>query len=376
MNSTTDNQEIRLKPKKEKLRSAICDSTKFKGYLSPRAWTLCLGAGISKGIVPDWFGLTHNVVNSAFRKNISLKEFSEAVNDSGWSLDSWIQAAANKYFADGKSSSDFKNLLEDELYSVIRSKANGLGLEKYLIQVLSFPKSAPKNRVIEVCDFLEDAFSKSTLFQVGNALIKCAKNNTAPKAVITFNADTLLETYIDLKLRSLHYRGPGPHGHPDYPFVQVTRPTLKSGDKISIIHCHGAISPRISADIKHRDSRDRLIFLEQEYLAMGASQSVWGESEFLFHAHSTKMVFLGLSMSDTNIRKWMNGINLERIRDLSLFGCDEAPNPHHIWIKPEPKSAELEEIYLLSLQHLGVRPGWIKTWQDVESAILNLASAN
>lgn len=362
------------KPEKEKLRPVICDDKKFKGYLAPHAWTLCLGAGISKGIVPDWQSLAHKVVNEAFGTNLTEVEFLSTVAESGWTLDSWIQAAANKYHADKKTPSEFKSLIESELYSTIRTKADGLRLKKYLIQVLSDPKSAPKDRVIEVCDFLESTFSKSSIFQVGNALIKCVETNSAPKAVLTFNADTLLETYIDLKLRKAHYSGLGPYGHPVYPFVQVTRPSIKSGDKTPIIHCHGAIAPKEPTVRRHRDSRDRLVFLEQEYLAMAASQGAWGESEFLFHAHSTKMVFLGLSMSDTNIRKWMSGINAEKVRDLSIFGCDESPNPHHIWIKPEPASEALRSIYLVALQHLGVRPGWISSWNNVESALKNLAS--
>ena len=67
--------------------------------------------------------------------------------------------------------------------------------------------------------------------------------------------------------------------------------------------------------------------------------------------------------------------HVEKARELSIFGCNAPPNPHHIWIKPEPDSEALKKIYLLSLQHLGVRLGWIDRWQNVESAIINLASA-
>jgi hypothetical protein len=363
------------KTEKEKWRAVYCDSVKFKGYLAPKSWTLCVGAGISKGIVPDWHNLAHHVVNSAYNLSLSDDEFQKIVSEAGWSLDSWIQAAANKFQADGRESADFKSLIESQIYSIIRSKATGMGLSRYLIQVLSDPHSAPRDRVIEICDFLENTFSGSSLFQTGRALIQCEKSGTAPKAVLTFNADTLLETYINLNLRRTHYLGPGPYGHPEFPFVQVTRPVIKSGNNIPIIHCHGAIAPKDTGVHRHRDSRDRLIFLEQEYLDMASSRASWGESQFLFHAHSTKMVFLGLSMADSNIRKWMNGINIEKSRDLQLFGYEGIPNPHHVWIKPEPAAPQMKQVYLLSLLHLGVRPGWIKSWRDVEAALLNLSSA-
>ena len=32
-------------------------------------WTLCLGAGIFRGILLDWFELTLNLANSTFKKN-------------------------------------------------------------------------------------------------------------------------------------------------------------------------------------------------------------------------------------------------------------------------------------------------------------------
>lgn len=363
------------KQKKDKWRAVYCNSVKFKGYLAPKSWTLCIGAGVSKGIVPDWHNLAHHVVNSAYDLNLDQDEFQKIVSESGWSLDSWIQAAANKFLADGRESADFKSLIESQIYSIIRSNATGMGLSRYLIQVLSDPHSAPRDRVIEICDFLENTFPNSSLFQTGRALIKCAKSGTAPKAVLTFNADTLLETYINLNLRREHYLGPGPYGHPEFPFVQVTRPVIKSGNNIQIIHCHGAIAPKDTEMLRHRDSRDRLVFLEQEYLDMATSRASWGESQFLFHAHSTKMVFLGLSMADSNIRKWMNGINIEKSRDLQLFGYDGIPNPHHVWIKPEPADPRMKQVYLLSLLHLGVRPGWIESWRDVETALLNLSSA-
>lgn len=364
------------KKNKEKWRAVQCDSIKFKGYLAPRAWTLCIGAGVSKGIVPDWQDLAHHVVNSAYKLSISQDDFKKIVADSGWSLDSWIQAAANKFLADGRNSDDFKSLIESQIYSIIRQKSIGMGLSRYLIQVLSDPHSAPRDRVIEICDFLENTFPGSSLFQAGMALIKCERSGTAPKAVLTFNADTLLETYISLKLRREHYLGPGPYGHPEFPYVQATRPAIKSGNNIPIIHCHGAIAPKEKTVPRHRDSRDRLVFLEQEYLDMAASRAAWGESQFLFHAHSSKMVFLGLSMADSNIRKWMNSINTEKSRDLQLFGYNETPNPSHIWIKPYPASSEMRQIYLLSLLHLGVRPGWISSWSQVEAALLNLSSAS
>jgi len=115
------------------IHPVIAVDHKFRGYLPDNGWCLCLGAGISKGICPEWQDLAHNVVNEAFSLSLSESEFTALVVSSGWSLDSWIQAAANEFFSKGKSIEAFNELIEAELYSNILKQSRGLGLEKYLM---------------------------------------------------------------------------------------------------------------------------------------------------------------------------------------------------------------------------------------------------
>ena len=105
---------------------------KFRGYLSPRGYTLCLGAGVSREIAPTWLSLSNAIVNEAFGANYSEGAFTELIGKSGWPLDAWIQAAANELLLRGNSMADIASLIESHLYSSIREKARGLGLEKYL----------------------------------------------------------------------------------------------------------------------------------------------------------------------------------------------------------------------------------------------------
>lgn len=359
----------------KKLKPVESWSPKFRGYLAPECWTLCVGAGISRGIAPNWIDLTRLVVNETFNAKISESEFKNIVQEYGWSLDSWIQAAANKCLNDGKNIEDFNNLIESHLYQKIREKANGLGLEKYLTKVLNHPRSAPKQSIIDVCDFIEETFPNCSLLQVGKFLIDAAKANKSPVSVLTFNADTFLETYIDLFLRREHYKGPGTHGHPIYYFVSITHPISTGGNKIPIIHCHGSISPQFSDDKKPYDSRHRLVFLEDEYLSTNSSGASWPETVFHYHAQSTKLAFVGMSMSDSNIRRWMNSIKQEKQKDSVIHkGSHNQINPEHIWVNPKPKSKSKQELLLVSQIHLGVRPAWIKEWGSLGNSLNNLAS--
>lgn len=354
--------------------AVIALDSKYRGYLPPRAWTLCVGAGISKDIAPEWGDLAFDVAEESFGKSLTRPFFDVLVKESGWTLDSWIQAAANKHLSDGKSASSFHELIESKLYAKIRRAAQGLGVESHLTKVLNNPKREPKDRVIEVCDLIENTFPKSSLVQTGQALIQAAKLDRGPSAVLTFNADTFLETYIDLALRRDHYRGPGPHGHPKYFFSQVTRPSTMPRDKTPIVHCHGSVAPRWSSTRAPYDSRNRLIFLEQEYLAMASSTGSWAQVMFIHQAQTTKMLFAGMSMSDTNVRRWMNASEVEHDRDRSRFSYKVRSNPDHIWIKPEPKDESARDLLLYSLRHIGIRPAWIPDWGTLGSALLNLAA--
>lgn len=355
------------------LKPVLCLDPKFRGYFADNTWTLVVGAGISKGIVPDWQDLAIAVVRHAYGTALSDQEIKKVFADSGWSTDSWIQAAANAFVATGNSLELFKDVLEEQIYSILRTKAKGLGLESYLTVVLNDPMRAPRDRVIQVCDFLESAFPDCSIFQVARALSGSCNYGHSPRAVLTFNADTLLETYLVLAARREHYLGPGPYGHPPYTFVQVTRSGPSSGGKIPIIHCHGALSPKPMLNRPHRDSRDRLVFLEREYLAMASREGAWGETMFLQLAHTSKMAFVGLSMSDSNIRRWMSAIHEETIADLQSYKVIDHANPPHLWIRSKPTAA-VEQLFLPSLRHLGIRPGWIDTWGHLEGGLRNLAA--
>ena len=356
------------------LRPVLADDPRFRGYLPRNRWTLCVGAGISRGLSPTWSELAHVLVNEAFRLTLDTATFEEMVGKSGWTLDAWIQAAASEFDQRGRTPAEFVDLIETVLYSTVRLKAKGCKFERYLSTVLNFPKNAPKDYVVEICDFLDASFSDSSLIQVAQFLIRAAKCDRAPLAVITFNADTFLETYIDLFLRREHYLGPGPHSHPKYYFSSVSRSGEDSSRKIPIFHCHGSVTPLYRTGKKPYDARDRLIFLEQEYLATLSNRASWAQTVFLFHAQSTKLAFCGWSMSDTNIRRWMSAIELERGIDKKLLRKGTIVNPEHIWIRPKPASTAEEAIYLASLLHLGVRPAWIPAWDTLERSLANLGA--
>jgi len=362
-----------IAPDMKSLVAVDAATEKFRGCAGSGRWTLCVGAGLSRGIAPTWFDLTLRIINEVFSASYSAEQFDKLVADTGWSLDAWIQAGANDYKLRGKTDEEFTDLIESILYADLRKAASGLPLERYLIQVLNDARTTPRARVLEVCEFLESRFSQASVLGVARFLIAAAKAGKAPYSVITFNADTLLETLIDLLLRRDHYLGPGPYGHPDYFYKPVRRPQDISSEKTFVFHCHGTIMPRsANANEGPSDGRDRLVFLEREYLRIASTSASWPETLFQFHSQTTRMLFVGLSMSDANIRRWMSSANDSVARDYELLGKGQRVNPQHLWFTRKPMDESLARLRLVSLLHLGIRPAWIDDWPQIEHALSNV----
>lgn len=346
---------------------------KFKGHLASGKWTLCIGAGVSRGIVPTWEELTRRLVNESFGLTLSEAEFRKLVTESAWSLDSWIQACANHYQLNGQTLDEFFSLIERHLYSDLRLRSRKIGIEALLVRVLDRPRKASRDEVMQVCKFFETEYPDSSLLAVVRVLLRAASHNRLPDAVITFNADTLLHTLLDLFQSREHYLGPPPHSHPKFLFKTVLRPLDSANEKLPIYHCHGAIKPKARAAASEpRDSRDRLVFLESEYIRVATVASSWAETLFMFHAQTTAMLFLGFSMSDPNMRRWLALSNASALHDLNAMTKQTEMTPRHTWLTTDPAEPAIKSLRDEALVHLGVRPGWITSWTDTERAIANL----
>jgi hypothetical protein len=265
--------------------------------------------------------------------------------------------------------------LESLLYDPLRKKAVGTPIERHLITVLNNPMMAEKNQIAAVCEFFEVNYGASSLLGVVRFLLRSASLQKNPYVIITFNADTFLETLVYLFERRDHYRGPGPYGHPLFHYVPILRPAnmarFRAKGRSSIFHCHGTIMPHRGAT-NPKDSRDRLVFLEQEYLPIASTSASWPETLFLFHAQTSRMIFMGLSMSDANVRRWMSASETEVSQDHDHIFVGKRINPEHLWITTRPTDPALERIKLVAMLHLGIRPAWIDDWAELEYALDNL----
>lgn len=340
---------------------------------SAQEWTLCIGAGVNKDILPDWSDLTLNMVNKIFKFGWTKNEFEISNKKIGFSYDSWIQACLNKQIQSGSSLKAFHNLLESELYEDLLNKAEGDGIKELIQRFLNKPlmKKSENKKIIR---FFDKQFSGTTLLQIVEVLISDPQKYKMPGSIITFNADPLLYSLLIVYHQEKY-------ATPDRPkATEPFKPILKSyhtwGQKIPIFHLHGSIFPDListtSTTKKSKDGRENLIFLESSYTKVAGSMFTWAQTNFLYHALNTKMLFFGISMIDPNIRKWLNWTSANINADLSSYHNDETIANRHIWLKPRPTDTKLQDFYQSSLQHLGVKMGWIDNYNQVGDALLNL----
>lgn len=347
---------------------------KFRGRIAGVNWTFCLGAGLSIGVTPSWFELTKQLYNLTFTDNLDSKEFKKLSDSLGWSFDSIIQTCANKFLSAGKANEDFYFLLENLLFGSLKNTAGKHNLEKELLVAINNPRALSKKSTIELAAFFESAYGQTSLVKVAKFFADNIGKFKMPFAIITFNADTLLHSLIEVFQRRNHFLGPPPHGHPEYYFSTILRPLGRAPDvKIPIYHIHGAIRPLSSRkSINAFDIRDKLVFLEKEYLSIVTNTGNWPQSLFIFHSQMSKYVLFGLSLSDANLRRWLYQSYTLIDEDLKKISHSYRQSPPYIWITKKSLNTKENEILEQGVSHLGLSIGWINEWNQIDLALSNL----
>ena len=87
---------------------------------------------------------------------------------------------------------------------------------------------------------------------------------------------------------------------------------------------------------------------------------------------SQRVIFVGVSLTDPNMRKWLSWIHQNRLAEYNELGVTVKDSTQHYWIKTLPKTKE-EEIWFESVvAHLGVRIIWINNWDEAGTALLKM----
>jgi SIR2-like domain len=187
------------------------------------------------------------------------------------------------------------------------------------------------------------------------------------RRVVTFNVDDLLETEAN--------------GERD-PFVdpvlwaitrESARPRAERGaggrPPIPVYHLHGFL-PRPGTELVRRDAIETLVFTEAQYWATFAEPQSFPNRVMMNALHDSVCVFLGLSMTDVNLARWLGLRALTISRDLE--GTRASPDPlgrtvrdaldHHFWIRRRPDPRSSEAFVTPLLRDRGVRTIDLDAW--------------
>jgi len=344
----------------------------FRGALEQRSqdigWSLCIGAGTSLGALPDWATLVKRLLR---RKGGSFARLKRSIT-----TEALVQAVRNRL---NTKDEEFADILSTTLYYGFRRNVGKADWE-LCARALSAISPGQLGHETEWHDFLRIITSKfpnlsalriaqTTYTAIKTDRIK-ASHRIAPAAILTFNAEPLLYALINA------------HAATDKSWaVPLTERRLldrvnvgisyRAAGRIPYIFCHGLLPiPSGSEKFERSLSAEKLVFSESQYLSLANSSFSWASSMFLSTAVLRTIVFVGLSFTDQNLRRWLAWVQDNKIAEIEQRISAKGPSAGktiygHYWINKRPASREEEGWIESSVEHLGVRLVWIDQWSDL-----------
>ena len=329
----------------------------LRNHASTCGWALCVGAGISKPAFPDWAELVGRLA-----KRDSLTAIPAVSRLQGrFSPDALIQAAMDRL----KLTPDqFAPVLADELYSDIRAavttkewKLIGRALTSAHIGSMTGPMWT------QFLDLVRKYFPSLTALDIATWLANTTQGKFAPKAFLSFNAEPLLPALVNANIAVTR----GTTGGDVLNYVVHVSSDVRSG-RIPYFFCHGLL-PVPGTRHHSLSSVDKLVFLEDAYLQLANTAFSWQSASFLRVAIESSIVFVGVSLTDPNMRRWLSWVHAARVAELTEAGNAAPVSTSHYWISKTPGDTDTERWTESLVGHLGVRLIWVADYKDVGSTL-------
>lgn len=344
------------------------DLTTCRGCLrsgsSNNGWALCLGAGASDPVFPRWGKLVSDLLQWS-DSSLGAAQIQRLCKS--LSLESLIQAVFHRKALPPYQCAQVLSML---LYSNFKAKLTVAewDLVQRVFQDINL-SAMTADDASGLLNILSTKFPSSTPVQIAEILCRAMEERVAPSAILSFNAEPLVLTaanaylrcnsalpkrkFFDASLRGISYRKAG---------------------RIPFHFCHGLLPLPGQAPRSHTASLDKLVFSETEYLSLASSNYSWQSAVFLNTAMSHSLVFVGLSFSDPNLRRWLGFVHANRVDELRRIGSKPDASTRHYWINRRPKSVREQELTEASTAHLGVRLVWIDEWVEIRKALQQMLS--
>ncbi|RZL35827.1 MAG: hypothetical protein EOP00_30030, partial [Pedobacter sp.] len=214
----------------------------------------------------------------------------------------------------------------------------------------------------------ERLFKKSSSYALAKIIIESYDAGFPPSSILSFNAEPLLYSLINSFERERVIIESNSQVRDLVDLITISIASKAKG-RIPYYFCHGALLSNLSEKPDKRlQSTSKLVFSESSYLQIANTSFSWQSVNFLSLCANTAVIFIGVSLSDPNMRKWLTWIQNERSKDIQ----EETDSTQHFWINKLPEFKESIPWIESSVLHLGIRVIWIENWDEVENTMRKL----
>ncbi|MGD1820454.1 MAG: SIR2 family protein [Pleomorphochaeta sp.] len=315
-----------------------------------QGWSLCIGAGTSMGLFPSWNQLVLDLINLDLKDEKASKELATTLLNL-YSPDSIIEAAFNK---NSLSTEDLSNTLYNNIRTVTTN-------EEWNTIKKIFLNSNPGDHTDNIWDSFEKIINEKTpnltALILSDIVTDLIGSDIAPKSILSFNAEPLFFTLLNLYSRKKL------NNSKKYFDSIIGNISSISNKRIPYIFCHGLL-PIPGSKRKNSFFPGKLVFSETEYLKLANTSYSWQSTQFLHACSSHHIIFIGLSLSDSNIRRWLTWVHDNRIKEISELTSDKKESTVHYWININPENTNEKRWIENIVSHLGIRLIWIDKWEE------------
>lgn len=333
-----------------------------------KKWSICVGAGTSQPIFPMWNELVNDLILEV-TSSITKPLVEELVQS--YKPDALIQAVFNRLKL---SNDDYINLLSNKLYQSIRTDLTMKYWESFKSCLCAkSPADISDVTWADFDDIISNPSWRTSAYYIGKVISDTIGTRLEPNAIISFNAESLLYAIIH------HFTKRKKRDNHQYlDFVNLSI-SSRHKRRIPYIFCHGTLPvPDTSKkQSKRLLTNEKLVFLENEYLQLANNSFSWQSNSFLEIINSSTVIFIGVSLTDPNMRRWLSWAHKSRVEEIQFISRNKhVESTKHYWIHKEPRDAILKNWIEASVAHLGVRLIWISDWDNIGEVLKKMLNMN
>jgi hypothetical protein len=331
----------------------------LRKYARLSGWNLCVGAGVSVGPFESWDRLCEQLLETIPTKSGEVFSARQAL--SLMTNEAAIQAFRETMRLD---EDEFRKALSEVLYRNFR-KAVPPRRWPLMVDALSAekPGDLSARNWQQFVDELLKRFPDFTGHLLARVIVRSINKGVGPSAIVTFNVEplflALLNAYVSILSR-------GKKKEPMFDRIVRSISCRKSG-RIPFFFCHGLFAiPGARGDNADAAAWDKIVFAESDFMQVTDAGFSWQALTFQSCCVSRPTVFYGLSFTDPNLRRWLHWLQNNRQSELRAVLRGSSEPTAHIWLTQSLASETVRRFVEASVEHLGVRVGWLQSWKSVE----------